>query len=116
MDATNFSEIIDSAKKTHEERGKQYGEMGWLNHAAVLKAMFPEGLTLKTEEEFGRFALFNLQLTKIIRYSKSIDRGGHQDSTHDLGVYSFLLEQYDAIMKQKLSKVVIYPDAGKVFK
>lgn len=85
---------LREAIKTFEARDKVYGK-GFLKHGQVLKAMFPDGLTLTTETDFSRWVLFNMVLVKIMRYAENFLKGGHQDSIHDLGVYAFLLESHD---------------------
>jgi hypothetical protein len=37
---------------------------------------------------------------KLSRYAANFEKGGHQDSVHDLGVYSFLLEDFDDRIKK----------------
>lgn len=92
---TNVIPLMEEAIRTYIDRSKVYGEFGFEEHGEVLKAMFPDGLTLKTEEEFSRFVLFIMQTIKICRYAKHITKGGHKDSAHDTGVYSFILEDFD---------------------
>jgi hypothetical protein len=89
---------LKAAMETAETRAKVYGAAGQEGHrstGAALAKLFPNGLWLHTEEEFTRFLLFSMIMTKVGRYAKNIDNGGHQDSIHDLGVYSFLLEDFD---------------------
>jgi hypothetical protein len=88
--------ILEAARKTFEERGKVYGHGGFAEHGQVLRALFPDGLLLSTAEEFSRFVLFNNLLTKFCRYAHNLKAGGHRDSVHDMGVYAFILEAYDA--------------------
>lgn len=94
--ATNVVPIMLKAIRTYIERSKIYGEGGFEEHGNLLFALFPKGLTLTTPEHFSRFVLFIMQTVKLCRYAKHITTGGHSDSSHDNGVYSFILEDYDA--------------------
>lgn len=93
---TNVVPIMEAAIKTYIERSAVYGPGGFEEHGKILLALFPKGLTLQTEEDFSRWVVFNMLLTKMCRYGKHILLGGHQDSIHDLGVYSFIMEDFDA--------------------
>jgi hypothetical protein len=84
-------EILQEAAKTFEERGRVYGE-SYLNYGKIMAAIFPDGITIKGEEAFNRFALFFHCVNKIQRYSQNLEKGGHQDSAHDLCVYAAMLE------------------------
>ena len=86
---------MEAAIQTYIERSAIYGPGGFKEHGQVLKALFPNGLKLETEEELSRWVVFNMLLTKVCRYAKHMTSGGHQDSIHDLGVYSFILEDFD---------------------
>lgn len=94
----SVQEKLRAALETADARGKVYGGPGKEGHRITGMAMnelFPNGLTLKTDDDFIRFLLFSMLMTKIGRYAMNFEKGGHQDSIHDLGVYSFLLEDYD---------------------
>lgn len=88
---------LRAALETAEARSKVYGVAGKEGHRLTGSAMaklFPDGITLKTEQDFIRFLLFSMIMTKVGRYAINI-KNGHQDSVHDLGVYAFLLEDFD---------------------
>lgn len=96
-------EVFKAALATHLERKATYSpgqKSGFEKHGEVLAALFPDGLTLKGEVEFSRFVLFTMAQIKFMRYAENLLKGGHQDSIHDLGVYSFILEAYDATQKE----------------
>ncbi len=94
-------EIMQAASETFAERAKVYGEEGYRSHSKLVSSLFPEGITLKTEDEFTRFWLFNMLIVKLTRYATNYAKGGHQDSVHDLGVYAFILESFDTRMADK---------------
>lgn len=58
-------------------------------------ALFPDGLTLKTADDWNRAHLFLLGVVKQSRYAVNFEKGGHRDSARDLTVYSAMLEAVD---------------------
>lgn len=82
------------AANLFEIRSAQYGE-AYLQHGYIMAALFPDGLELKTAEDFNRFGIMNMMVSKLNRYSNNFGNLGHQDSSRDLGVYSFMLEEVD---------------------
>lgn len=80
--------------KIYEERGKVYAK-DYQHLGASLKAIFPQGLLLETEEEFNRFALFIHLHGKMARYGQNIKKGGHADSLDDASVYAQLMRECD---------------------
>lgn len=88
-------ERLAALGKIHQERGKVYGD-DYKHFGKVLAGLFPEGLTLKTADDFTRFGLFVQMATKMNRYSRQFHNGGHVDSLDDLAVYSQLLQDRDA--------------------
>jgi hypothetical protein len=95
MAEKTFYDILRKANETHLCRGKMYNNT-YHEHGKIMAAIFPDGITLITEEDFKRFSLFNIIIAKLHRYSKSFSKGGHEDSIHDAGVYSFMLEEVDS--------------------
>ena len=90
----------------YEERNKMY-KNNYLNFGKQLVALFPDGLTLRTEEEFNRFALFMQLVHKLSRYAHSLLNGGHDDSLDDTSVYAQMLREYDGLMKEENLKGTI---------
>ena len=88
---------MKSAFETAKARAPVYGNShkGYQINGRMLLNFFPEGLTLKTEADFSRFILFVMCSVKFCRYANNFAKGGHPDSIHDMGVYSFILEDYD---------------------
>ena len=71
------------------ERNATYGE-SYRQHGFLMKALFPEGVTLKTAEDFARFGVLNAIAGKLNRYSNNFKNGGHDDSLRDAAVYSII--------------------------
>ncbi len=92
-------EILEKAAATFKDRNGQYGA-AYIKQGDILAAIFPEGVILKTADDFRRFCLFAMVIGKMNRYSEVLRKGEvHLDSVHDAGVYSFMLESVDSEMK-----------------
>lgn len=76
------------------ERNKLYKD-NYKHFGKVLAGLFPAGISLKTEEEFNRFALFLQIIHKTTRYSNALLDGGHVDSLDDISVYAQMLQEVD---------------------
>lgn len=81
--------ILDEMADTFRERNKIYGD-NYKRVGAVMSAMFPHGVMLKTAEDFNRWHLFELQIVKLTRFANS--GLTHQDSIHDEAVYAAMVE------------------------
>lgn len=60
----------------------------------VMKALFPEGIELKSEEDHNKFHLFMLAIVKLTRYAINY-KEGHKDSIEDLIVYCAMVAALD---------------------
>lgn len=93
-------EIMEKAAETYRVRNKQYGD-NYKTFGRVMVALLPEGLTLRTEDDFNRYGVIIQIVSKLTRYFAH-PMAGHADTIHDLGVYSFMLEELDlAIAEEK---------------
>lgn len=91
MQLKEFAKLF---KKKNKEYGSSYKYFG-----KIMLALFPDGVKLSSEKDFTRFALINVIIGKIDRYSKNFDKSGHSDSLIDLSVYSAMLLTIDQIKK-----------------
>jgi hypothetical protein len=91
----NAGDLLREAADLFKQRNEQYGP-SYFTHGPVLSALFPYGMRLQTPEDFNRFAILNLVVTKLVRYCNNFHFGGHQDSIADLAVYAKMLEEVDA--------------------
>lgn len=82
-------QILADMAATYKERSASYGD-NWLKLGNVMQAMFPDGLTLKTPEDWNKFHLWFLSLIKMTRLAET--KFSHQDSAHDNAVYAAMLE------------------------
>lgn len=87
--------------KLYEDRNAQYGS-NYKFFGYVLSGMFPDGITLKTPEQFNRFALFLNVVHKCTRYARAMPDEGHADSCDDICVYSAMLNEVDQEPKIKI--------------
>jgi hypothetical protein len=78
---------------TYRERRGTYGPSEQ-RFADVAMAMFPQGLTLRTREDWVRYGLLHQLLSKLARYAKDFHQP-HVDSIHDVGPYAAMLEAED---------------------
>jgi hypothetical protein len=88
-------DFMEEGAATFRERNKVYGN-NYHTHGEVMMKLFPDGVELKTVADFNRFGILNMKVAKLTRYCNNFSTGGHQDSIHDDGVYSFMLEELDA--------------------
>jgi len=82
-------EILEKAAETYRQRNAIYGD-NYKEHGRLMAALFPNGLTLKTEEDWIRFGVLHMCIHKVGRYCNA---NGHKDSAHDLSVYAAMLEE-----------------------
>lgn len=86
-------ELLKAAAATYEQRNKIYGD-SYKEHGKIMSALFPE-LTLSGVDDFNRFGVLNMMVSKLTRYAANFNEGGHEDSIHDLVVYSAMLLELD---------------------
>lgn len=86
-------ELIAAGLETYKQKAEIYGD-SYIRHGAVMQAMFPNGITIDNANDFARFIILNHKISKLCRYTKDF-HNPHQDSIHDDGVYSFILEELD---------------------
>lgn len=87
---TNLREAL----RTYIDRNKVYGD-NYKKFGNVMAALYPLGITLKTVEDFNRFGVIVMKVSKLSRYTTN-PMVGHIDSTHDDIVYSAMLEELDS--------------------
>jgi hypothetical protein len=88
-------EFLDLASVTFKAKNAEYGT-NYLRVGAAMAAMFPNGVALKTADDWNRMHIFLLAVVKKTRYATNWNRGGHADSVRDLAVYAAMLESIDA--------------------
>jgi hypothetical protein len=78
----------------YKQRNRLYGD-NYKHTGKVLKGMFPNGVTLTTEDEFNRFALFIQLVHKSTRIAQSLPGKSHEDSLDDMAVYAQMLRHWE---------------------
>lgn len=92
----NFSFVpneLMKAAELYQQRNKQYGD-SYKRFGPMMQALMKE-VTLKTPNDFGRFALLNFIVSKLHRYVNNWNKGGHADSLQDISVYCIMLMELD---------------------
>lgn len=77
-----------------DERNALYGD-NYKHFGTVMLGIFPDGLELKTADDWNRIGVFVQMMAKATRYGQMFIRGGHVDSLDDSGVYGTMLNQLD---------------------
>lgn len=83
------TDILLEMAETYKERKKVYGE-NYKKVGDVMIALFPDGVTIGTKEQFVVWHLFELVVVKLTRFANS--GLSHEDSIHDLAVYAAMVE------------------------
>lgn len=94
------ADILQEAAQTYRKRNAVYGD-NFLKVGKIMAALFPDGITLRSEDDHNRFHIFMLAVVKQTRYVHSWAAGGHADSSHDLTVYSAMLEAIDEEIRNR---------------
>jgi len=90
---TILAKQMADANDLFADRNAEYGN-AFEKYGSVVKSFFPEGVTLKTGNDFKRFGLVCSILNKMSRYCKNFDKG-HPDSIADASVYCHMLSYVD---------------------
>lgn len=92
VDPISVPDIMNAAADTYRERNALYGD-SYKQFGGVMQALFPHGILIDTPDAWNRLGIINMMVSKLTRYTANFCDGGHTDSAHDLGVYSFMLEE-----------------------
>lgn len=85
---------LRSAAGIYDERNALYGD-NYKRFGHIMQHLFPEGLALKTPDEWNRIGVFIQAVAKKTRYAAQFLKGGHEDSLDDDAVYSMMLQELD---------------------
>lgn len=96
-------QILRQAADVFEERHAVYGD-NYKKLGAVMAALFPDGITLKTVDDHNRFHLILLKVVKMTRYLENWNRGGHEDSMIDDAVYAAMVNEIDREISEREKK------------
>ena len=90
--------LLRKGAATYADRNKTYGG-NYKRFGPIMAEMFPDGLTIKTSQDWGRMLLLVQMISKLTRFCNSGLQ--HADSVHDLMVYSAMLEELLLTDKEK---------------
>lgn len=86
----NPADILAAAADTFRSRNATYGN-NYRNIGPMLFQMFPEGITLRTIDDYQRFHYAVMLTVKLTRWASS--GMTHIDSIHDAVVYAAMAEE-----------------------
>lgn len=92
--AKRAPDFLEAGAETFRQRNAVYGDT-YLEFGRMCAAIFPDGIHVKANDVagFNRLGVFVQALSKIARYAANANKGGHQDSAHDLMVYAAMPEE-----------------------
>jgi hypothetical protein len=93
----NAADLMRDGATIYDDRNKIYGD-AFVVVGKVMRELFPNGVELKTEEDFRRFHLLEWTIGKLSRYAANFSEGGHLDSITDASVYCAMLAAEDKII------------------
>jgi len=88
-----YQDAMELCQRKNKDYGNAKDVMG-----KVYKILFPNGVKLETANQFGEFAVFQMIMTKVLRFanlsqSKGVPNFESVDDTlKDLGNYAFILK------------------------
>lgn len=85
---------MERALSTYRDRNRVYGN-NYKRFGIIMHSLYPKGVDFTTPEQWNRFGIILQMISKLSRYVTD-PAAGHIDSIHDMGVYSFMLEELDA--------------------
>lgn len=88
-------ELLEAAAATYRERNAVYGD-NYKYFGIAMCGLFPQGVTLRTADDFNRMGVLVQCLSKLSRYAQNLERGGHIDSALDLTTYAAMLNELTA--------------------
>jgi hypothetical protein len=91
-------DVLERLSKLFRKKNTGYGDT-YLTQGAIMTALFPDGVTLSTDQDFNRFYIVDEMVMKFQRYCRKFAEGGHLDSLHDTIVYGAMLAELDENIK-----------------
>ena len=86
------SEDLKALAKLRADRFSVYGNAEFVK-GTVMQSLFRyEPVTLKTADDFARYGVLDLMVSKLIRYANNFHGDGHDDSLDDISVYAQMLK------------------------
>lgn len=97
--AKSVPDALRGLAALYEGRNALYGDnYKWFGNA--MAGLFPDGLHLKTVEDWNRIGVLIQVVAKLTRYTNQWSAGGHKDSLDDMAVYAQMLQELDSEIKE----------------
>lgn len=90
------SESMTNAAELFFRKNKDYGD-SYKRTGEIMTMIYPNGINLKTAEDFNQYNVLTIMIGKIVRYTNTkgsdvINHESVKDTLTDLGVYAFMLK------------------------
>lgn len=92
---------LEAMAATFRERNSKYGD-NYITLGKVMVALFPDGITLKTEKDFILYHWMDWAMGKWTRFVKT--KMTDTESVHDGAVYMAMIEDYLIQLKAREDK------------
>ena len=96
------SKELKTKASLYTERNVLYGD-NYKHFGPSVKALFPEGVELRTADDWARMGVLVQIISKVTRYAGMFSRGGHDDSLDDITVYAMMLKELDTEARKRAS-------------
>lgn len=119
MKSKDISKRFDQIRDIYQDRRQQYGD-SYLMFGGVMSALFPEGVTISSDQDFAKLGILVQIIGKITRYTNHFPSGSHSDSLQDIAVYALLLDEVGMMesgevkIEESLEKLVTGMDVKRV--
>lgn len=91
---SRVAQMLTQCAATYDERNALYGD-NYKQFGITMLGMFPNGLHIRSPDDWNRIALFIQSMGKMTRYAQNFSKGGHDDSLLDSAVYQQMLREVD---------------------
>jgi hypothetical protein len=98
-DRTYVPDELRKLAELYEGRNKLYSD-NYMRFGKVMLAHFPDGLTIRTADDWNRLGVLVQVIAKFTRYVARFESGGHADSLDDTSVYAQMLKEIDEQIEQ----------------
>lgn len=91
-DIRNPADILRDGADQFAAKDRLYGS-SYKSVGQLMAVLFPSGLTVSDAKSWNRLCILIQIVGKFHRYSANLSTGGHEDSAHDMMVYSAMLKE-----------------------
>lgn len=94
LSGSDIGQALADLANLYNDRNKIYGD-DYKRHGSIMHTFFPNGVHLNSADDFNRYAIIKNLVTKLNRYIRNFEKGGHADSLDDISVYAQMLQELD---------------------